>query len=129
MKHHHPVRSIPLKNLDVDPDSRHPLVGTDEEEHRLRASIEALGILSPLVVCRAGKNHFIIIDGQRRYRIARDLGIKELDCVINPPMGGAQREALRFHLYITFKPLTQAERVRQRRRLRQLGIVPPGEVR
>ncbi len=80
--------------------------------------------MSGLLVCAAGKRRYLIIDGERRYRIARDLGLGELDCTVLPAMDAAERERLRFELYMTYKPLTQAERSRQRRRLRQLGVTP-----
>ena len=92
---------------------------------QLRASIRRFGILSELVVCQHGQNHYFIIDGARRHRVAQELGLQKLWCTVLPPMSSGERERLRFELYMTFKPLTQAEQARQRRRLRELGVAPP----
>jgi ParB/RepB/Spo0J family partition protein len=123
MKHHqHPLKAIPIGKISPDPDSAIHSMGTDEEERQLRASIKEMGVLRPIIVSRAGKDRYLIIDGYRRYRIARDLRMKTVHCVVNPPMDSAERARLRFVLYHTFKPLTKAERTRQRRRLRSLGV-------
>jgi hypothetical protein len=65
-----------------------------------------------------------MIDGARRDRIARRLGVSKLACVIHPPMEGGEREARRFEQQTTFKPPTQGEQARQRRRPRELGVMP-----
>ena len=126
-RHQHPIRELPINQIALDPDSPHHDLGTQEEEHRLRASIAELGVIDPLLVCEDGPDRYLLIDGQRRLRIARELGLDHLACVIHPPMGSGEREALRFQLQVTFKPLTQAERIKQRRRLRDLEATIPGE--
>jgi ParB-like chromosome segregation protein Spo0J len=128
MKHHHyPLRAIPLTKISPDPDSAIHSMGTEEEEQQLRASIKEMGILRPIIVSRQGKDHYLIIDGYRRFHIAQDLGLKTIHCTVNPPMSSGERAKLRFVLYHTFKPLTKAERTKQRRRLREMGINLSGE--
>jgi len=83
--------------------------------------------MSELLVCEAGSGRYLLIDGYRRFVIARDLGFKELACVILPPMGSAARERLRFELQMTHKPLTRAELAGQRRKMREMGITLPDE--
>jgi ParB-like chromosome segregation protein Spo0J len=122
---HHPIRELPIEQIELDPDGPHHGLGTPEEERQLRASIEQFGVMGPLLVCEHGRDHYFIIDGQRRLRIAKELGYRKLACVINPPMSSGERELLRFQLEMSFKPLTQAERARERRRLRELGLTPP----
>ncbi len=87
-----------------------------------------MGVLRPIIVSRQGKDLYLIIDGYRRFQIARDLGMKTLQCSINPPMSSGERARLRFILYHTFKPLTKAERTKQRRRLRDLGVHLPADL-
>ncbi|NOT34442.1 MAG: ParB N-terminal domain-containing protein [Candidatus Eisenbacteria bacterium] len=126
MKQYHPILVIPLRQIAIDSESPHKSLGTEDEERRLRDSVERFGVMSPLLVSKHGPRRYLIIDGYRRFVVARDLGIKKLACVIHPPMESGDREALRLSLYMTFKPLTQAERLRQLRRLRNLGITSPG---
>ncbi len=124
MKHDHLTLELPLGKLDRDPDSGHPSFGTDEEERHLRSSIKQFGVMSALQVCKDGHGRYIIIDGQRRHRVARDLGLRKLWCVVHPQMASGKREAIRFILYSTTKPLTKAERLRELRKLRALGVSP-----
>jgi ParB/RepB/Spo0J family partition protein len=125
MKRRHTHKRVPIDQITPDPDSVHSKYSLAEDASALRQSIREFGVMSDLIVCEAGKDRYLIIDGERRHRIARDLGLRELDCVVLPAMDAAGRERLRFELYMTFKPLTQAEQARQRRRLRELGVAPP----
>ncbi len=59
----------------------------------------------------------MIIDGVRRYRIARALGLTKIDCMITPPADTGTREHIRIQLASTFKPLTAAELERQEHNL------------
>lgn len=124
MKYHHTYKRIALSRISPDPDSIHSKYSIAEDDSDLRASIKEFGVMSGLIVCVAGKGRYLIIDGERRYRIARDLGTRELDCTILPSMNAAERERLRVELYMTYKPLTRKERSRQRRRLRLLEVTP-----
>lgn len=128
MKYHPTYKTIPLARIATDPDSVHSKYSLMEDDTALRQSIREFGVMSSLVVCRAGKGRFLIVDGPRRYRIARDLKIRELDCTVLPPMNAGEREALRYHLYMTYKPLTKAERLGQLRKMRKLGITPWGDL-
>jgi ParB-like chromosome segregation protein Spo0J len=122
---HHPIRELPIDQVEPDPDSPHLGFGTPEEDGQLRASIEQFGIMGPLIVCQHGQDHYFIIDGVRRHRLARELGLRKLWCTVFPPMASAERELLRFQLEMTYRPLTQEELTKQRRRLRKLGVIPP----
>jgi hypothetical protein len=124
MKHDHPTLELPVGKLDRDPDSGHHGFGTDEEERHLRSSIQMFGVMSALQVCEDGHGRYIIIDGQRRHLVARELGLRNLWCVVHPQMDRGKREALRFILYSTSKPLTKTERLRELRKMRALGVSP-----
>lgn len=122
MQHRHIYKRIRISQIMPDPDSVHGKYSVAEDDSALRASIREFGVMSGLLVCAAGQGRYLIIDGERRYRIARDLRLRELDCTVLPAMNAAERERLRVELYTTYKPLTQKERSRQRRRMRQLGV-------
>ena len=64
----------------------------------LENSIKLKGILNPLIVedCEDGK--YLIIDGERRYRASKNIGLKEVPVEIMTPMSVAERTMTRFHL-------------------------------
>jgi ParB family transcriptional regulator, chromosome partitioning protein len=63
-------RDLPLDWLYVSPTN--PRKSFDEEAmHQLAASIEANGVLQPLLVRPRGERHFEIVFGERRYRGAK----------------------------------------------------------
>jgi hypothetical protein len=49
--------------------------------HRLRASIQAVGLIEPLCVYPEGER-FVILDGYLRYKACRELGFSELPCLL-----------------------------------------------
>ena len=52
-----------------------------KDEQRLRASMQAVGLLEPLVVFEQGEL-FSILDGQRRYEILLEWGIEVVPCLV-----------------------------------------------
>ena len=63
-------RDLPLDWLHVSPTN--PRKSFDEEAmHQLAASIDANGVLQPLLVRPRGERHFEIVFGERRYRGAK----------------------------------------------------------
>lgn len=125
MSQHLIYKRLPLSRISPDPESVHSKYSLPEDDSGLRASIQEFGVMSGLIVCAAAKGRYFIIDGERRYLIAKELRLRDVDCTILPAMNPGERERLRFELYMTYKPLTQKERSRQRRRLRQLGVKLP----
>ena len=95
---------------------------TAAEDDRLRGSIRRFGILAPIVVSSARNGRYVIVDGHRRYRLARELGLTSLRCVVNPEWDTQTRQGVRFLLESTFKPLTAAEHERLVRRLQSAGV-------
>ncbi|MHC4778982.1 MAG: ParB/RepB/Spo0J family partition protein [Planctomycetota bacterium] len=65
----------------VEPNPYQPRKLHDEEaEKELAASIKAHGLLQPIVIRRGGSG-FEIVAGERRWRAARRLGLKEIPCI------------------------------------------------
>ena len=127
MTHELIFKQIPIDQIRFDADNPRRGTGTEEEDRRLLASIREMGILDPILVCPADDDGYFIIDGVRRSRFARDLGYRTIPCTVHPKLESADRNVLRFQLQATFKPLTVAERTKQERRLRRLGVELPGE--
>lgn len=67
---------------DIKPNSNQPRKTFDEEKlEELAASIEEHGLIQPLVLRESGKGYEIVA-GERRWRAARKIGIKELPCIV-----------------------------------------------
>jgi ParB/RepB/Spo0J family partition protein len=82
---------IPIAELASNPEQPRRQWDTAKDEEgkdgleRLAESIKAEGVLQPLVVTnRDGK--FLIVCGERRFRAARLLGLKDLPCVVRPTL-------------------------------------------
>lgn len=67
---------------DIKPNSNQPRKIFDEEKlDELGASIQAHGLIQPIVLRSVGKG-FEIVAGERRWRAARKIGIKEVPCIV-----------------------------------------------
>ena len=65
--------------------------------NRLVESIKELGILNPLSLEKTNGT-YLIVDGERRYRAAKKLGLKEIPAFISDKMTDGERLIKRFHL-------------------------------
>src|SRR5207253_8507921 len=72
-------RMIPIDRLEPNPQQPRIEIGDLAE---LAASIREKGVLEPLLVrpSQVG-GRFMIISGERRYRAAREAGLRELPCI------------------------------------------------
>src|SRR5438128_2748115 len=73
----HVGRLIPIDKLDPNPDQPRTEIGDLTE---LTASIREKGVLEPLLV-RPTAGRWMIIAGERRWRAASAIGLKELPCI------------------------------------------------
>ena len=72
-------RMIPIDQLALNPDQPRVEVGDMEE---LIASIRERGVLEPLLVKpNESRGGFLIISGERRFRAAKQVGLRELPCI------------------------------------------------
>jgi ParB family chromosome partitioning protein len=66
----------------IDPNPRQPRGSFDEEQmHDLTASIEAVGVLQPIVV-RPSRDRYQIVMGERRARAARAAGLERIPAIV-----------------------------------------------
>jgi len=66
----------------IDPNPRQPRGAFDEEPlHELTASIEAVGVLQPIVVRPNGERYQIVM-GERRVRAARTAGLERIPAIV-----------------------------------------------
>lgn len=75
--------SILLDRIEPDPDQ--PRKDFDQDEiDRLAASITSLGLQQPITVRYvADRDRYVIVDGERRWRAARQANLASLNCVVN----------------------------------------------
>lgn len=69
-----------------------------EELAKLEASIKKNGILTPLSVEEMPDGKYLLVDGERRYRASKKLGLTELPVIIYQPMSETERLVMRFNL-------------------------------
>ena len=74
------VRMLPIGQ--IDPNREQPRRSFDEAALKeLAASIEAVGVLQPIIVAPSG-DRFTIIAGERRYRASRLAGLTEIPAIV-----------------------------------------------
>lgn len=61
----------------------------------LMDSIKREGIISPLTVEKVGEN-FLLLDGERRFRAAQELGLKDVPAVVEAPKNSTDRLVRQF---------------------------------
>ncbi len=73
---------VSLRLSDIDPNREQPRRRFSEESlEEMAASIRAVGVLQPILVCKAGRR-YTIIAGERRWRAARLAGLSEIPAVV-----------------------------------------------
>jgi ParB family chromosome partitioning protein len=73
---------VTLKTTDLEPNRNQPRKTFDEDKIlELADSIKQHGILEPLIVTKRGDS-YLIVGGERRWRAAKKLGLKEVPVVI-----------------------------------------------
>ncbi len=81
-----------------NPDNPRLIFRTSELEE-LEESIANQGILVPLSVYRESKKKFVILDGERRWRCARKLGLHRVPAIIQPKPGRVQNIMMMFAIH------------------------------
>ena len=67
----------------IEPNSNQPRKNFNEDKiHELAESIKQHGLIEPLIVQKGKKGFYTIIAGERRWRDAREAGVKEIPVVV-----------------------------------------------
>lgn len=67
----------------IEPNSNQPRKNFNEDKiHELAESIKQHGLIEPLIVQKGKKGFYTIIAGERRWRAAREAGIKEIPVIV-----------------------------------------------
>ena len=73
---------VNLKLGDIDPNPEQPRSKFDEAAlNELAESIKSVGVLQPILVCRA-KDRYTIVAGERRWRAARLAGLSDIPAIV-----------------------------------------------
>ena len=76
---------------------------------KLRDSIKKDGLIEPLLVYVTEAGKFGIIDGARRLMAVQEMGIKQISCLINKGINGADATYLSFVKNVVRKSLSVSE--------------------
>jgi ParB family transcriptional regulator, chromosome partitioning protein len=105
------MNKVPLKN--IFPDENQPRKYFDGDKlNKLKDSIKKNGILNPLIVEKQGANKYLLVDGERRFRAATELGLKEVPIVEFAHMDPISRAIQQFHIqeqHEAWSPTEKAE--------------------
>ncbi len=83
----------------ISPDPNQPRKYFNAEKMKtLTASIKQYGIKQPLIVQEVGKDNYLISVGERRYRAASQLGLKEIPCIVEKPQSETERLVEQFNV-------------------------------
>lgn len=75
------IGEIPIEQIDPNPDNPR-LEFPESELDRLRQSIDVEGVLVPIVLAPEDNGRYTLIDGERRFRCARDLGLEIIPAIL-----------------------------------------------
>lgn len=91
------IQVVPLKLLEPDADQPRKQFDVDKLGTLIR-SIKRLGIKRPIVVEKLKTGKYLIVDGERRYRAAKEIGLKEVPVSIEEEQSKTDRLIEQFHL-------------------------------
>lgn len=81
-----------------------------EKLNTLRESIKKFGIINPLVVQEIGKDKYLLVDGERRYRAATLLKLDKVPVLIEKPQSGTDRLVRQFNIQEQHEAWTPIEK-------------------
>lgn len=101
---------IEIKKIVVDPNN--PRKDFDASKMAsLRKSIDKHGVKNPVTVTDNGDGTFMLLDGERRFRTAVDLGLKKVPAVIDQVKDETERLIVQFNIqeqHAAWSPLEKA---------------------
>lgn len=101
---------IEVSRIQVDPNN--PRKNFDAGKmSSLRKSIDKHGIKNPVTVTPLGKGAYMLLDGERRFRAAQELGLKKVPTIIDEPTSETDRMIIQFNIqeqHAEWSPLEKA---------------------
>ncbi len=117
------VKTVILKTSEIIPDENQPRKLFEPTRLKsLKDSISTYGVMNPIRVEKVG-DKFLIEDGERRFRAATELGLKEVPCIIVEPKNEVDRLVQQFHIQEQHEEWTPTEKAVTVDRLsKELGV-------
>lgn len=113
-------QTLSLKQIEIDSEQPRTDIGTEGDTSRLKTSIEKHGILNPIAVTQLELNRYKIIDGHRRYKVAKDLGVITIPCIVYSKLKPADLEISRYEMQNNRRPWRPIERSNHFARIMEL---------
>lgn len=115
---------LPLSS--IEPDAKQPRKNFDPARLAdLIRSIKEHGIMNPLVVEKKPDGKYLLVDGERRYRAAKELNLKEVPAVMVNAQSDTERLIQQFHIQEQHEGWSPTEKASAMALLaEQLNILP-----
>lgn len=103
------METIAVKSILPDENQPRKYFAADKM-YQLRNSIKKHGIIQPIVVEDIGNGRYLLIDGERRFRAALELGLKEVPAVVEAPQKETDRLIRQFQVQEQHESWTPIEK-------------------
>lgn len=113
-------QELPTNQIELDSDQPRKYFGTDGDKNKLRLSIDKRGILHPIAVNQLEDKRYIIIDGHRRYIVAKEIGLNSIPCIVYSKLKPADLEISRFEMQNNRRQWRPLERANSFERIKKL---------
>ncbi len=100
-----------LKMSEIVPDPNQPRKYFNAEKIKtLKESIKKYGVMTPIDVMEVSKDKYLLMDGERRFRSATELKLKEIPAIISAPIGVTERLVRQFNMQEQHEAWTPVEK-------------------
>lgn len=103
------LKLLKLSQVTLDPNQPRKWFSV-ESLNQLKKSIQRYGIKNPLLVEEVEKGKYMLTDGERRYRAAKDLKLVEVPAIIEPKKNDTDRIIEQFHIQEQHESWTAVEK-------------------
>jgi ParB family transcriptional regulator, chromosome partitioning protein len=100
----HISKNVPPDQIEINPENSREHF-PPEELDKLAESIDDKGILVPLSVYKKpnAEDRYVLVDGERRWRCAKTLGLEEVPIIIIPKPDKTENLLTMFHIHLVRK--------------------------
>lgn len=118
-----------LKIAEITPDKNNPRqIFPDDEMEKLSESIDEVGVLVPVVVYKIGE-HYQLLDGERRWRCAKELGLDEIPALIVDAPTEKDRLQQMFNIHLVREQWQDIPTAKALEKLmKETGVTKPSEL-
>lgn len=103
------VEQVELKKILPDENQPRKYFAADKM-FNLKQSIKRHGIKVPITVEDMGNGKYLLIDGERRFRAALEIGLKSIPCIIEAPKSESERLIEQFNIQEQHESWTPVEK-------------------